>query len=142
MDPSALVGEWSIKRNLLDRATGQRGLFVGTLAVAPNPDGFCWSESGELSWSGRTLPAFRRLALRRIEGEWWMTFADGRQFHPWTVGDPVVHPCAEDTYRGLITILGSEAGAASELQIVWEIEGPEKDQHIVSWLRRRSTADG
>src|ERR1700722_7014985 len=125
MHPTSLVGVWSIDRDLLDRAADQRGTFLGELVVQPSADGFGWNESGQLTWCGRTRPAFRSLALRRIDNQWWMTFADGRQFHPWIVGHSVVHPCAEDTYRGLITNVDAESAAPSQLRIVWEIEGPE-----------------
>jgi hypothetical protein len=141
MDPSLMVGTWSIERDLLDRATGQRGAFIGTLIVTPNADGFDWSESGQLTWARRITPAFRHLALCRIDGQWWMTFADGRQFHPWVVGDPVVHPCAEDTYRGLITIAESGPDGVLKLRIVWDVDGPEKDQQIITRLRRGNATD-
>ncbi len=67
-----------------------------------------------------------------MDGRWWMTFADGRPFHPWVLGEQVIHPCAEDTYRGLI-----ERPGADELIITWQVDGPAKDHLIVSRLRRQ-----
>jgi hypothetical protein len=60
-----------------------------------------------------------------------MTFADGSPFHPWVVNEPVVHPCAADTYRGEVTVVGPD-----ELLITWDVTGPTKNQLIVSRLRR------
>lgn len=131
MDPRELVGSWSIERTLLDRSLGQGGSFRGTLAVEPTASGLRWDESGTLRWDGRDLPAQRSLRLHRVDGRWWMAFDDGRPFHPWVVGEPVVHPCAADTYRGLI-----EQSGADELTITWDVTGPTKDQLIVSRLIR------
>jgi hypothetical protein len=61
-----------------------------------------------------------------------MTFADGRPFHPWTVGAPVVHPCAADTYAGRI-----DRTSESQFRITWNVTGPTKNQLITSWFERR-----
>jgi hypothetical protein len=65
-----------------------------------------------------------------------MTFADGRLFHPWSVDEPVTHPCADDTYRGEITL-----DAPDELTISWQVNGPAKDQLIVTTYHRSSERD-
>jgi hypothetical protein len=103
------------------------------LTITPRADGLRWHETGTLSWDGRDLQAERTLAVRRVDGRWWVTFADGRPFHRWTIDEPLTHPCAADTYRGLI-----EAAGPSELAITWDVTGPTKDQLIVSRLTRLS----
>ena len=69
--------------------------------------------------------------MRQLQGQWWMTFADGRPFHRWAIGETLVHPCAADTYRGVI-----EAPGPAELEITWSVTGPRKDQLIVSRMSR------
>jgi hypothetical protein len=126
-----MVGTWTIARDLLDRSTGERGTFSGELIVAADTDGFTWHESGALTWMGRTRPAFRHLALRRLDGRWWMTFSDGRPFHPWQAGVELAHPCRADTYRGMV------GGASPDaVDIVWDVTGPQKNQRITTALRR------
>ena len=61
-----------------------------------------------------------------------MTFADGRPFHRWVLGAQIIHPCAADTYRGVI-----ERPSADDLIITWQVDGPAKDHLIVSTLRRQ-----
>jgi hypothetical protein len=133
-----LVGSWRIERELTDRASGLSGTFTGTLTVAPDAAGLAWREAGTLHWQGRDRPAYRELALRQRprqdgepDGPWWFTFADGRPFHQWVIGEAVTHPCAADTYVGLIEQLGP-----AELTITWDVTGPTKNQLIVSRLRR------
>jgi hypothetical protein len=126
-----LVGSWTIERTLLDRSSNQQGSFTGTLEVSPDAWGYRWHEGGTLVWDGRGLTAHRSLALRRLDGRWWMTFADGRPFHPWTIGTRVVHPCAADTYAGRI-----DRPSESQLRITWDVTGPTKNQLITSWFER------
>jgi hypothetical protein len=141
VDPASMAGSWSMERDLLDRLTGQRGEFTGRLTIDAAPHGFDWTESGHLTWDGHTLTASRQLALRRVDGQWWMTFADGRPFHPWRIGEDVLHPCAEDLYRGRITVASpDDSGRPVGLQISWDVTGPRKHQHIVTRLVRIATA--
>jgi hypothetical protein len=128
-----MVGTWTIARDLLDRTTGQRGTFTGDLTVATDCDGFTWHESGSLTWMGRTGPAFRHLALRRLDGLWWMTFSDGRPFHPCQSGVELAHPCGADLYRGELSAPSPDA-----VTITWDVTGPEKNQRITTTLRRRA----
>jgi hypothetical protein len=116
---------------MLDRLLGLSGSFTGTAVIEPDDGGYTWRETGTVTWDGRSVAAFRNLALRREDGRWWMTFADGRPFHPWLLDEPVIHPCAADTYRGVITRPGED-----ELTITWLVDGPAKDQLIESILRR------
>jgi hypothetical protein len=101
------------------------------LTVEPDELGLRWRETGTLTWDGRQLAAERTLAVRPVDGRWWLTFADGGLFHPWVIGEPLIHPCAADTYRGLI-----ECRGPSSLRITWDVTGPSKDQLIVSRLVR------
>ena len=130
------MGTWSIVRELHDRATGGRGTFLGTLAITADAAGFRWDEAGRLTWDQRELPAYRRHRLRRQDGGWWLSFEDGRAFHPWVIGTPVIHPCRADTYRGLLTAVADETAKVTALRIRWDVRGPTKDHLIVSHLTR------
>jgi hypothetical protein len=72
------------------------------------------------------------MGFTRIEDEWWMTFADGRAFHPWRLGQVVEHPCRDDVYRGLLVL----DRAATRLRIGWDVTGPGKHQRIITRYER------
>ncbi len=75
------------------------------------------------------------MGFARVGDDWWMTFADGRAFHPWRLGQVVEHPCRADTYRGLLVL---DRGA-TRLRIGWDVTGPGKHQRIVTrYLRLRA----
>lgn len=121
-----LVGTWRLDRTVLDRRSGLRGCVHGTLTVGSDGS---WLESGTFRWDGRVVPVSRHLALRILDGEWWMTFADGRPFHPWRPHSWVTHPCGADLYRGFVAL------GPQRMRIVWEVAGPAKDQRLVSVFR-------
>jgi hypothetical protein len=62
---------------------------------------------------------------------WRVEFDDGRSFHDWQVGMPLLHLCAADTYRGLVT-----ATDADSWQITWNVSGPTKEYAMVTEYRR------
>ncbi len=128
--PAGLVGDWTLARRLVDRQAGLFGRAHGTLRIRPDGDGLSWHEAAELHWAGRTLPVYRDLRLVRLDGQWWTTFDDGRPFHPWLLGEPVVHPCAADTYRGRLEL------DDGRLRILWDVRGPAKRQRILTTHRR------
>ncbi len=131
LDPSDLAGEWAVVREVLDRRTGQRGSFRGRLTVTPDGPGWAWHEAGEFTWGGQARPAGRALSVRPRPDGWWLTFADGRPFHPLRADEPLVHPCGDDVYEGRFSDVG-----ADQLTITWDVRGPAKDQLIVSRLTR------
>lgn len=60
-----------------------------------------------------------------------MTFEDGRDFHPWTPGAQVVHPCAADLYTGRVDVEPPD-----RWRVVWECRGPAKNYRMESVLTR------
>lgn len=128
--PSELAGEWSFRRRLADLPTGRFGSAEGTLTL--DPVRRVWSESGQLTWSGRRAPMRRTMGFAFFAGEWWMTFADGRAFHPWRLGEVVEHPCRSDVYRGLLVL----DRAADRPRIGWDVTGPGKHQRIITLYQR------
>lgn len=125
-DPTALLGTWTLTREVDDRLAGERREVRGTASLAlETPDRVRWSEEGVMTWAGprgeHRVPVSRTLFVVRTDGAWDVHFEDGRLFHPWAVGAWVDHPCAPDHYRGLIEV--GDAGWTVE----WQARGPEKD---------------
>jgi hypothetical protein len=128
-DPTALLGDWRLDRQLTDRRTGRSGTVRGQLTLRREGDQITWAEQGTLVWNGSRLAASRSYGLRQAEDGWWLYFADGRPFHAWRPGQWVHHPCREDSYRGLITITGPDHWGTH-----WEVDGPAKAQRIITRL--------
>lgn len=134
VDPTTLTGEWQLERRIADHRTGEMGQMVGSLSLTLDPSGLWWAERGTLRWAGRDIPAQRLLAVRLLNGEWWMTFADGSPFHTWQPGRLVHHPCQADRYAGLVDVHPS----GDLMRILWDIEGPAKRQRIFTRYRRQT----
>ena len=120
--PTDLLGTWSLSRVVDDRLAGERRDVVGTATLElESPDRVRWSEEGTMTWAGRSVPVGRTLYVDRVGDDWWVRFSDGRDFHPWSVGARVDHPCGRDHYAGLIE------GGADGWTVEWRASGPEKD---------------
>lgn len=133
-DPRRLIGTWRFVRTLTDLASGQHGTATGTLTIVEHDAWLSWSEVGELSWAGSTVPVTRELRLvPATTGEWRMTFADGRPFHPWQPGSVVEHLCRLDVYRGRIELLGED-----EVRVEWTVNGPDKQHRYLTDCHRIS----
>jgi hypothetical protein len=131
-EPADLAGSWTFRRRVRDGLSGEHGHARGTAVFTTGPDGGSWREQGRLCWGGRWLPFSRTLGFAHVDGAWWVTFEDGRPFHPWRPGIAVTHPCRADTYRGLVVVDDVRA----ELRIGWDVTGPAKRQRIVTRYRR------
>lgn len=145
--PRELVGSWLLGRRIEDRRARETLHVTGTTELLMRGDGrIAWRESGELTRGAAAdappIPVRRELLIERREGfqdgesrtespggEWMVLFADGRDFHPWTPGRAVVHPCGEDRYDGLVEITDT-----GRWHVTWEIVGPAKDMTIRSVL--------
>lgn len=133
-DPRRLIGAWRFDRTLTDLATGRHGIATGTLSITePDGLGLCWYEQGELSWAGTTVPVTRELRIvpTPSAGEWQVTFADGRPFHPWQPGAVVEHLCGDDEYRGRIDLRGED-----EFRVEWTVSGPNKQHRYLTDCHR------
>ncbi len=95
-----LLGTWSLARTLLDRATGTRGSFTGTVRFTPLPDdgGLHFHEEGTIVWTSFTGkpftgPASRDYLLRPTgtRDTLDMFFPDGRPFHRMGFGQQSSH---------------------------------------------------
>ncbi len=88
--------------------SGERHVDAGAERVGTST----WSEEGILRGTGVQLAVTRHLLVRPEGDGWTVCFEDGRLFHPWRPGRPVLHPCAADTYCGLIAVDGSRPSCA------------------------------
>ncbi|AJT42660.1 DUF6314 family protein [Psychromicrobium lacuslunae] len=158
-----LIGNWQVKRTLLERSTGQNSDFDGILQFSPSADGgLRYHEEGTLLWgateqvpadqhdqqpmlatlprgtaaAGYRVPAKRDYLLRATDDpavlDWYFDYGvffhrlDLRSGH-WTAE----HPCSADLYRVDYTVLDPD-----QLEVVWDVAGPRKNQHIASsWTR-------
>lgn len=120
--PLDLLGTWDLVREVDDRLAGERRDVRGSATlVLEAPGRVRWREEGTMTWGGRSVPVERTLYAVLVDDAWWVEFADGRPFHPWGVGEQVTHPCAPDTYVGLIEV------EAERWTVEWRATGPEKD---------------
>jgi hypothetical protein len=135
-----LVGTWSVERTMLDRSTGARGTFSGTVAFAPDAtahDGALHQrEDGTVRWDAYEGPATREYVWRpgSHPGSMDVCFPDGRPFHSVDLTGAVAegaHWCSPDDYR-----VHYEAVGADELRYTWDVRGPAKDLLLTSVLRR------
>ena len=135
--PTSLVGSWKLARVIVDHLADEESRVEGTTRLTVDDDGrIRWVEDGTLFRRGVELPVSRVLFLQsRGERGWFVTFEDGRDFHPWEPGHRVEHPCAPDHYVGLV-----EAVAGGAWGVTWRVTGPKKDYTMTSRLTRdRST---
>lgn len=130
MLPTDLLGTWSLDRTVTDRRAGAFGTVRGTTTLRqPFPGVVEWSEVGTMTLGAHVTPVSRTLTVRRgDDGGWTVHFADGRVFHPWVWGTPVLHACAPDDYTGTLS------GDASGWTVRWDAVGPAKDYRLDSVL--------
>jgi hypothetical protein len=132
--PLDLLGRWTLERTIEDRREDETLHVTGTTTLtAESPDRVCWSEEGTLVRAGGArVPVTRTLYVVRRDDGWWVTFEDGRDFHPWRPGATVDHPCAPDHYRGRVDV---PADPALGWTVTWEVSGPHKDYTMRTVLR-------
>jgi len=131
VQPTDLLGTWSLTRVVDDHRSGERRDVVGTAElVAVDVGRVRWTEAGTMSWPGHSVPVSRTLyVVREPDDRWWVLFEDARPFHPWAVGHQVEHPCAPDRYRGLV---GATGEPVATWTVTWDAVGPEKDYRMVT----------
>jgi len=146
IDPVTLLGDWQLSRLIDDRITGQESRIDGTLSLAAvTPDRIRWEEQARWHQPDGDVDVRRSLWVTRDDDTraWWVRFEDEREFHAWMPGEPVVHACGADTYRGLVQ------GTPDGWTVEWDVTGPAKDYRMTTELspcaarplRARSPAD-
>ncbi|MRK00925.1 hypothetical protein GEV27_05260 [Aeromicrobium sp. S22] len=130
--PTSLIGAWTMSRTIDDRLKAEQSTVEGTTELALGADGRVrWSEQGSLRTGELVLAVSRVLFVELRDGEWFVTFEDGRDFHPWAPGDEVVHPCAADTYVGRVEVVDPDRWT-----VRWDVTGPAKDYTMRTTLTR------
>nr|MCW2728954.1 hypothetical protein [Aeromicrobium sp.] len=140
-DPRALAGTWRFDRHIDDRAAGQHHTATGVATfVVEDATRVRWDESGVVRWGGdgEGVPITRTLLLDRREEGWIVLFEDGREFHPWSPGGQVRHPCGDDVYTGCVSPTGQ---APDGWTVEWRAAGPTKDYTVTTVLSRSSGSD-
>jgi len=118
-----------------DRRGRQSGTLEGTCCFAQEKGSLLCSETGVLTLGGHSGPAHRAYryfidATSQVRIE----HADGAPFVTLDFLNGVAeahHICSDDTYNGVITILGDDHWTQH-----WTVIGPAKDHTLVSTLRR------
>ena len=136
------AGNWTVERQLLDRADGTRGTFSGVVLFTPTDDGgLDLREHGTMRWPSFAGPASRAYMLKPAAGHpdaLVVFFPDGRPFHRMSFTPEANldrHWCDPDTYRVAYTFQDAE-----RFSYTWDVQGPRKDLLLTSQpVRRRST---
>lgn len=135
--PHDLLGSWVLEREVDDHLTGEHRRVEGTTTLRSQDDGTIrWDEIGTMRWAWHEVPVSRTLFVVERGDRWWVTFEDGRDFHPWSPGTEVEHPCAPDHYRGLVQVVDADTWT-----VRWDAKGPHKDYSMRSHLTRDDAAD-
>lgn len=135
---AATAGQWTVQRDLLDRAVGTRGTFSGVVRFIPTDDGgLAFREEGTMRWPSFTGPASREYLLRAAGGPDALDvfFPDGRPFHRMSFSPESnldQHWCDPDTYRVAYVYRGKD-----RFSYTWDVQGPNKDLLLTSHLVRR-----
>ncbi|MFD0046905.1 DUF6314 family protein [Pseudarthrobacter scleromae] len=136
---AASAGQWTVQRDLLDRADGTRGTFSGVVHFVPTDDGgLAFREEGTMRWPAFTGPASREYLLRPAGGPDALDvfFPDGRPFHRMSFtpeSNLDRHWCDPDTYR-----VAYVYGGRDRFSYTWDVQGPRKDLLLTSHLVRRT----
>ena len=135
-----LLGQWQLERTMLDRSTGVRGTFTGTVAFTPGGDGtegiLRQHETGTVVWPTFTGPAFRDYLLVPTgrPATMQVLFDDGRPFHELDLSSgrwSASHWCSPDTYQ-----VSFAAPSPELIDYEWDVIGPAKDLLLRTSLRR------
>ncbi|MFB9652958.1 DUF6314 family protein [Pseudarthrobacter oxydans] len=135
---AASAGQWTVQRDLLDRADGTRGTFSGVVHFIPTDDGgLAFREEGTMRWPSFTGPASREYLLRPAGSTDALDvfFPDGRPFHRMSFtpeSNLDRHWCDPDTYR-----VAYVYGGLDRFSYTWDVQGPRKDLLLTSHLVRR-----
>jgi hypothetical protein len=140
-EDAASAGQWTVQRDLLDRAEGTRGTFSGVVHFVPADDGgLAFREEGTMRWPSFTGPASREYLLRTTGSPDALDvfFPDGRPFHrmSFAPGSNLDnHWCDPDTYLVTYVYEGGDG-----FSYTWDVQGPRKDLLLTSHLVRRHGA--
>ena len=132
------AGNWTVERQLLDRADGTRGTFSGVVLFTPTDDGgLDLREEGTMRWPSFAGPASRAYVLKPAAGHpdaLEVFFPDGRPFHRMSFTPEAnldQHWCDPDDYHVRYSWQGPDS-----FSFTWDVHGPAKDLLLESHLER------
>lgn len=83
LEPVSVVGTWDLSRVIVDHKADEQSSVVGMSEFTLQDDGrIKWTESGTLHRRRTDVAVSRVLYLEQRESGWFVTFEDGRDFHP------------------------------------------------------------
>jgi hypothetical protein len=123
------LGEWTVKRVVLDRTSMGRVFFEGSVTI----DRDRFDERGEGLFNGYRSSAIRIYRLQSSPGRAIVLFPDGREFIRLDERpvQTVLHHCGADTYRGRFFFLSAVAWIET-----WQVIGPRKNYRSVTRYQR------
>lgn len=116
----SLVGDWKVRRTMVDFLTGETYRFAGDAVVTAD----AFSEHGIMRIGSYEMPASRRYRLEPGERSTRILHADGREFielEP-EAAQAVRHLCGADVYVGRFFFRGPDEWAEA-----WRVKGPRKN---------------
>jgi len=124
-----LVGDWRVRRTMIDFLTGATHCFAGDAAVTAD----AFTEHGTMRIGSQEMPASRRYRFEPGERSMRILHADGRDFielgpEP---AQTVRHPCGADLYVGRFFFRGRDEWAEA-----WRVKGPRKNYASLGRFRR------
>lgn len=123
------LGEWAVKRVVLDRTSMGRVFFDGSVTI----DRDRFDERGEGLFNGYRSSTTRIYRLQFSPERAIVLFPDGREFI--RLDDrpvqTVLHHCGDDTYRGRFFFLSSVAWIET-----WQVTGPRKNYRSFARYQR------
>lgn len=115
-----LVGDWKVRRTMIDFLTGATHRFAGDAVVTAD----AFTEHGTMRIGSNQMPASRRYRLEQRDRSMRILHADGRDFIELgpEAAQTVRHLCGADLYVGRFFFRGRD-----EWVEVWRVKGPRKN---------------
>lgn len=115
-----LVGDWKVRRTMIDFLTGATHRFAGDAVVTED----AFTEHGTMRIGSQEMPASRRYRLEQLDNSTRILHADGRDFIELgpEAAQTVRHLCGADLYVGRFFFRGPD-----EWVEVWRVKGPRKN---------------
>lgn len=130
----AFLGNWSVRRKIVDYRTGGVFSFEGE-AVLTNTS---FEERGQIDYGAGAFSAERAYRIQTDGDSISVLFANGARFIELgpAVSQAVHHHCGQDIYLGRFFFRGREAWAER-----WRVSGPRKHYASLAHYRRLSCLD-
>lgn len=132
--PHDFIGEWLVRRHIVDHLNRTRHEFTGLAAVTAT----AFAERGTLRIGDAAVEASRTYRLFMDEDGVTVCFAAGHEFVR-LGGAPsqvVCHGCGDDLYRGRFLF-----PTGDRFVEIWHVSGPRKRYASLTQYRRRNPDD-